>query len=418
MSPAGADPARRAQPGGIPAGRFRRGHLLDRTLLRRQGQGHGHRPAQRRRERARHGDPRHHQGAADRLRQGRRRQVLDLGEPRHGAGHRGDDRRAARRRHLGLLGAPHAGPHRPPRGSRDRTQDPAADPGGRRGHAEGRLDGPAGGRRADGADVARPHPEPGGAPLPGGRAVGTHGLPGGGHAAGHRRRADGDRQAAAPSRDDHRHDPLAQRPERGGARRQHGPQQLPAHRRRHREHDRLRGSRRDAPRALRRGRRRGAGRRDRGATAGQGTDRPAGLARQRQRRAVRGGHRTGRRGRPGHRQAARRRVGAGGRTGRLQRACWPGRPSACNDALRELPLQRRATGLPPDAARLGGERVPQVGGPRPRSRRRGVPPRTLGSHVGGRIPRHRHRSRLRRPGRDGDGSGAAVPGSWVGRSPG
>ncbi|MCZ7627802.1 MAG: P-loop NTPase [Microthrixaceae bacterium] len=71
----------------------------------------------------------------------------------------------------------------------------------------GGLDGTAGGAGGQRADVARPDPQPSGAPLPRGRVVGRPRLPAGRHAPGHRRRADGARQDAPTRRDAGRHHP-------------------------------------------------------------------------------------------------------------------------------------------------------------------------------------------------------------------
>ena len=89
------------------------------------------------------------------------------------------------------------------------------------------------------SDVAGPHAQPGGAALPRGRRLGRRPrLPAHRHAARHRRRADGRGQAAAPRRDDRRHHAGARRPEGRHPGGRHGPQELPARRRRHREHER------------------------------------------------------------------------------------------------------------------------------------------------------------------------------------
>ena len=64
-------------------------------------------------------------------------------------------------------------------------------------------------------------------------------LPAHRHAARHRRRADGPGPPAAPHRPHHRHHAGAGRAEGGHPGRRHGPAQLPAGRRRHREHERV-----------------------------------------------------------------------------------------------------------------------------------------------------------------------------------
>ena len=79
--------------------------------------------------------------------------------------------------------------------------------------------------------------------------------------------------------------PALRRPEGGGPGRRHGPQELPARRRRDREHERVHLRARHDLRAVRRGRRRGAGRRGRRAAARPGPARAGGGRRRRRRRA-------------------------------------------------------------------------------------------------------------------------------------
>ena len=78
-----------------------------------------------------------------------------------------------------------------------------------------------------------------------------------------------------------RHHAGARRPEGGQPRRVDGPQELPAGRRRHREHERLHLRARRDLRPLRRGRRRGAGRRRRRAAARPDPARAGGVRRRR-----------------------------------------------------------------------------------------------------------------------------------------
>ena len=89
-------------------------------------------------------------------------------------------------------------------GTRDRRAQRVMIPNERKvgdGPAAGRVDGLPRRGRGDRADVARAHAQPGRPALPAGRRVGRRPrLPAHRHAAGHRRRADGRGQAAAPGR--------------------------------------------------------------------------------------------------------------------------------------------------------------------------------------------------------------------------
>ena len=204
------------------------------------------------------------QGHPHRVGQGRRRQVVGHGQPGRGAGGPGPHRRRARRRHLGLLRPPHAR-GRGPAGRRRRTRAASrwSRSSGRSGDgvAAGRVDGPARRRRGDRPHVAGPHAQPRRAALPAGRPLGRRPrLPARRHAAGHRRRADGRGQAAAPRRGHRGHHAGPRRAEGGGPGGRHGPQELPAGGRRDREHERLPLRPRRDLRPVRRGRRAGAGR--------------------------------------------------------------------------------------------------------------------------------------------------------------
>ena len=131
-------------------------------------------------------------------------------------------------------------------------------------------------------------------------ALGRARRPADRHAARHRRRADGPRPAAAARRHGDRHDAGAGRPEGRPAGRRHGPAQLRARRRRGREHDRLHVRPRRALPAVRRRRRRRAGRRDRRAAARPGAARAGRVGRRRRRPPGRP-----RRRRPGGRRRSR-----------------------------------------------------------------------------------------------------------------
>ena len=180
--------------------------------------------------------------ARHRQRQGRRRQELGHRQPRRRPRPSGSHGRRARRRHLGLLGAPPARHERAHGGRAGRGQRPPADhpqhDGRRRRPAQGRLDRlPR--RGGHGADVAGPDADQGRRAVPPRRALGRPRRPADRHAAGHRRRPDGPRPAAAAGRHGDRHDAGAGRPEGRPAGRRHGAAQLRARRRRDREHDRL-----------------------------------------------------------------------------------------------------------------------------------------------------------------------------------
>ena len=139
--------------------------------------------------------------------------------------------------------------------------DGAARTHGRRRTGAGRVDGLPRRGRGDGTDVAGAHAQPRRAALPAGRRLGRRPrLPAHRHAARHRRRADGRGQAAAPSGGRDRHHARGRRAEGRDSRGQHGPQELPAGRRRGREHERVHLRARHELRAVRRRRRPGAGR--------------------------------------------------------------------------------------------------------------------------------------------------------------
>ena len=152
----------------------------------------------------------------------------------------GQRRRCARRRHLGLLGPAAARHLRSDGGEAGRrvgqAQDHPQRAQGRRRHAQDRVD-RFPGRRGDGADVARADAHQGGRAVPARRPLGRPRLPAHRHAAGHRRRPDGARPAAAPHRPRDRHHAGARRPEGRPAGGRHGAAQLPARRRRDREHE-------------------------------------------------------------------------------------------------------------------------------------------------------------------------------------
>ena len=172
------------------------------------------------------------QGVRDRLRQGRRRQVVGHGQPRAGDGRPGAQGRSRRRRHLRPLGArdarcrgrqahpgrrpDHAGAHRVRRlGDLDRDAQAAARPGGRLARADARPGaGPDARRRLLGRP-RRPAPRP---------------------AARHRRRRDLPGPAPARRRGRRGHDPAGGRRRGGRARRHDGLDDAPARRRRRREH--------------------------------------------------------------------------------------------------------------------------------------------------------------------------------------
>ena len=156
-----------------------------------EGRGHGQGPLQHLPGRTRHHGPCHHQGDHGRLGQGRGGQVVGHGQHRRRSRRQGLHRRRHGRRHLGLLGATHVRCRRPSDRRRPNPRrSPLTNAGGRRA-PQGRLDGLPRRERVDLAELARPHPQPGGAALPRRRAVGRDGLPAHRHAAGHRRRPDG-----------------------------------------------------------------------------------------------------------------------------------------------------------------------------------------------------------------------------------
>ena len=140
-------------------------------------------------------------------------------------------RRAGRRR-VGLLDPAHVRRRRPAPGLA-RAQDPAAGGPRREGHVDRLLRRGGRGRRLARADAAQ-----GADPVPRGRRLGRAGLPARGPAAGHRRRRDDARPAAAPGTLPARHHPAADRPEGRPARRRDGPQGRPRDRGRRREHGR------------------------------------------------------------------------------------------------------------------------------------------------------------------------------------
>ena len=127
-----------------------------------------------------------------RLGQGRRRQVHADRQPRRRAGRRGQAGRRPRRRRLGLLDPAHVRPRRRPPAGQRRAQDPPARRPRREGHVDRLLR--RGGRRRR---LARADAPQGAHPVPRGRRVGRARLPARRPAAGHRRRLDDARPAAA-----------------------------------------------------------------------------------------------------------------------------------------------------------------------------------------------------------------------------
>ena len=175
------------------------------------------------------------------------------------------------------------------------AQDPAAR---RRRRRQGDLDRVLPQRAGPGDHLARADAAQGDPPVPRGRRLGRARLPADRPAAGHRRRLDDARAAAAagPVRD--RHDAAAGRAEGGQARGRDGAALRPRDRRRDREHVGLHDARRRALHDLRRGRRPAARRRARRAAARQDPA-PGGAARQRRRGPPAGARGPGRPGRPG-----------------------------------------------------------------------------------------------------------------------
>ena len=236
-------------------------------------------------------DPGHHPGHRDRLGQGRRRQVVGHRQPGRRAGRHGLHRRRARRRHLGLLRPPHAR-RRGRLGGPSTTATSKIVPTRARvgaGPAQGRVDGLPRRRRGDGADVARPHAQPGRPAVPRGRRAGATSTT----CSSTCRPAPATCRWAWPGMLPRAEmiivtTPARRRPEGRRPRRRHGPQELPAGRRRDREHERVHlRARRRRTRCSASGGGAGAGRRGRRAAARSDPARAGGRRRRRRRRAGR-----------------------------------------------------------------------------------------------------------------------------------
>ena len=208
------------------------GRRLRRPLRHREGRAAAEaRPRLAARGRARPGRQRH----LRRLRQGRRGQVDADRQPRRRAGRR---RQEGRRSSTPTSGATRSracsasAAERPPV-SPERKILPARGPR-REGHVDRLLR--RGGRRGR---LARADAAQGADPVPRGRRLGRAGLPARRPAAGHRRRLDDARPAAARREVPDRHDAAADRAEGRAPRRRDGAQGRPRGRRRRREHGRV-----------------------------------------------------------------------------------------------------------------------------------------------------------------------------------
>ncbi|CAA9485834.1 MAG: Mrp protein homolog, partial [uncultured Solirubrobacteraceae bacterium] len=200
-----------------------------------------------------------------RLGQGRCRQVDAHGQPRRRADAGRQVGRHPRRRRLGLLDPAHVRPRRRAPAGLPRQEDPA-DAGPRReGHVDRLLRRGGCCRRLARADAAQ-----GAHAVPRGRRVGGARLPARRPAAGHRRRLDDARPAAAAGAVRDRDDAAADGAEGRPPRRADGGQGLARDRGHRREHGRLHDAVGRALPDLRRGRRPGACRRARRAAARQG----------------------------------------------------------------------------------------------------------------------------------------------------
>ncbi len=157
--------------------------------------------------------------ALHRLGQGRRRQVDADRQPRGGARGRGQARGRARRRRVGLLDPAHVRARRDAPAGLGRAQDPAAGGARREGDVDRLLR--RGGRRGR---VARADAAQGADAVPAGRRLGRARLPADRPAAGHRRRLDDARAAAAPGAVRDRHDAAGDRAEGRAPRRRDGAQ--------------------------------------------------------------------------------------------------------------------------------------------------------------------------------------------------
>ena len=212
----------------------------------REGRGHGQGPLERRASAPRTPrSPPTTKVITDRVGQGRRRQVVGHRQPGRRARRPRAHRRRARRRHLGLLGPPHARRRGPARRRDARRRRKLMVPHERPHRRRACCEVVSMGFLVDDEETALMWR---GLMLNRGVqhfledvAVGRRPrLPAHRHAAGHRRRADGPGQAAAPGRDDRRDDAGAAPRRRSPIRAvEHGPQELPAGGRRHREHERV-----------------------------------------------------------------------------------------------------------------------------------------------------------------------------------